>query len=82
MKELNVNEYIYSKLNERGEMILRLNSIYSNDLIPDDEGFYKFQLWEFMQIFGKYLGMGENSISEGNSIHIKPMSFTKKKKEV
>lgn len=67
MKELNLNQYVYAKLNEKGKQIIE-NKHNLDRFIGDDVGIYKFQMWEFMKIFGVYLKMGE-SVTEGNNIY-------------
>ncbi|MCH4866834.1 hypothetical protein [Bacillus sp. 1006-3] len=67
MKELNLNQYVYAKLNEKGKQIIE-NKHNLDRFIGDDEGVYKFQMWEFMKIFGVHLKMG-GSVTEDNCIY-------------
>lgn len=69
LAETNLNDYIHVKLNDRGRTILinrhdKLNETLKNCLPPlrievDNEGYSKFQMWDFMAIFGGYMGMGQ-----------------------
>jgi hypothetical protein len=63
--KFNINEYVWVKLNDKGrEIYLR-----SFDCIPlefrrvhlpetDSDGYSRFQMWSFMQIFGSHIGTG------------------------
>lgn len=65
--KFNINDYVWVKLNDKGkELYLR-----SFDDIPlefrrvrllevDSDGYSKFQMWSFMQIFGPHISMGFN----------------------
>lgn len=60
MKEFNINNYIYVELTKLGEEIL-------GDEIedyPDEKGTNKrrFQLWDFMNIFGTYFGETKENV--------------------
>lgn len=53
----NLNHPIYVHLDEKGKKILK--KYYKHDDIsiweyPQKEGYYKFQLWQFVDIFGGY----------------------------
>lgn len=70
-RDVNINEYIKVKLTDRGKEIYRnhyhdVDNEYVPTLDVDEEGFCKFQLWKFMQIFGEYFCMGGNSPCETN----------------
>ena len=66
-KDANLNEYIKVKLTAKGKQIYK--DYYDNDpptLDVDDEGYAKFQMWDFMQIFGEHISMGGPMICETN----------------
>jgi hypothetical protein len=54
---LNLKEYIYIKLNKNG---IKIANSACLGRIPQCEykGYYKFQLWKFINIFGVYLNIG------------------------
>ena len=63
-KDVNLNEYIKVKLTDKGKEIYR-NYYHEIDdekvlktLDIDEEGYCKFQLWYFMEIFGEHFRMG------------------------
>lgn len=61
-RDVNLNEYIKVKLTDEGKEIYRNYYHYIDDehvptLDVDEEGFCKFQLWEFMHIFGEHFRM-------------------------
>ena len=74
----NLNQYIAVKLTDKGRYIHRqryeelMKTIVSNGgkgfsyCLPkeDDDGFCKFQGWEFMQLFGPYMGLGTENVCE------------------
>lgn len=60
MVRFNLNDYVLIQLNDKGIELLReyYNSdpeIYKSDSEP---GYYKFQFWEFIDIFGKEMSIG------------------------
>lgn len=79
MKQLNWNSVIKVKLNSRGKDIyfhrwdeliekgLKFTPSYPEE---DEKGFCVFQLWEFMQIYGRYIGVGYPNITEDINIYI------------
>lgn len=74
----NINKYIKVRLTDHGKEILQkyhedLQAMYPSLHIPqiyveDSEGYIKFQLWQFMQIFGSHFSMGTPLIIEHNEI--------------
>ena len=69
MKEVsfNLNHYVKVKLTERGVNILRKNynklpheltEKYPFQIKLTGDGYYKNQMWQIMQDFGEYIGMG------------------------
>lgn len=70
-RDVNLNEFIKVKLTDKGKEIYRnyyndIDDEYVPTLDIDEEGFCKFQLWRFMQIFGEHFCMGGNSPCETN----------------
>ena len=70
-RDVNLNEYIKVKLTDKGKEIYRNYYHYIDDedvptLDVDEEGFCKFQLWEFMRIFGEHFRMGGGLPCETN----------------
>jgi hypothetical protein len=69
--EININEYVYVQLTEKGKQVYydyyhaldKLGNLNLGELELQEykEGYVKFQLWQFIQIFGPkiYLGMTE-----------------------
>ena len=65
MKKFNLNDEVWVKLNDKGKEIY----LHSFDDVPeqfrrvtlpeeDAEGYSKFQMWVFMQVFGPHINMG------------------------
>ncbi len=77
----NINEPIFIKLEKDGLEAYRkyYENLFSGtnykdyQTVPkkDKFGYSRFQLWEFMQIFGKMMGMGIFHLSEGNNVYFK-----------
>jgi hypothetical protein len=74
MKKFNTNKYVYVKLSERGKQIL-FNKGYAERRLPNKEGMYQFQLWEFMHIFGEYMFLGLPPVTEDNVIYFDEKDF-------
>lgn len=68
-RKANINDYVWVRLTEEGHEIY--NNYYKeiNDMIPnydvvtpkldtDEFGYSRFQLWWFMQVFGKHFHIG------------------------
>ena len=74
MKEFNINDEIKVKLTEKGIKVL--NAYYINAYqrkyfyCPDENGYYRLQLWVFMNIFGPYMHIGNNDMFEDMNILI------------
>ena len=82
MKKINLNDTIKVKLTDRGRDIyyhrfddliqnrpaVRINIKQSYPKV-DDEGFTKFQIHNFMNIYGDYLILGSEPVVEGNNIY-------------
>ena len=66
--EFNFNDYIWLKLTEEGKKIYRdyFKSDFSDyDMlthVKNEDGFYRFQAWSAMQVFGKHLRIGCNAL--------------------
>lgn len=64
----NINNYIWVKLTKEGREIyydsykdvypLLLKAGYGIPAIVQEDGWSKFQMWDFMRIFGEHLSMG------------------------
>lgn len=79
MKKLNWNDCVKVKLTEYGQDIYyhqyddviakgaKINRHYCK---TDDKGFSQFQLWNFMKIFGSYIGMTCQNVVEDISFYI------------
>lgn len=79
---LNINKVISVRLTDYGKIILKnylLNYnisahliLFSNDYIQQEikKEYHEFQLWKFMEIFGKYCSMSSKQIIELNLIFI------------
>ena len=67
-KKTNLNNYIKVKLTEKGIDILkqRYGTDYPIDI--DDEGYTKFQMWDFARLFGEHMGMGFCLVCQTNVI--------------
>lgn len=90
MKKLNLNSTIGFRLNDRGKDIYyhkydKLNEyIVSQGGEPlerrypdvDENGISWFQLWQFMDIFGKHTGLGKPEFWKELSIYIKEEDLT------
>lgn len=79
--KINLNNQIYVKLTKVGEEIYydyikEINDYYGREIIdkytPDyeDGGYAKFQLWEFMNIYGNYISMGFPNVIEPLDIYV------------
>lgn len=65
MKEFDLNSIIRVKLTEEG--INLVNERYSQMgvyLQPDEEGYFLLAMWQFMNIFGKYMQSGQNVLQD------------------
>lgn len=63
VKAVNINQYVHARLNDRGLALLRKHlgplERHGYDIDeavarfgPDENGYYQFQLWEFMHYYG------------------------------
>ena len=75
MIKINLNETVKVKLTDLGKDIFYhrfddLNKYYGRQIAKprfpecDDEGYTKFQLWEFMELYGEHMGMCEPNVIE------------------
>lgn len=74
--KINLNEFVKVKLTDLGKEIYYhrhdalneyLKKIGAKPIEPhfpkeDEEGYTKFQLWNFMEIYGKHLGMAKPNV--------------------
>lgn len=82
--KVNMNDDVFVKLKEKGFELLcnqynEMDKLYFSGnnqktveyykSLRNSQGFYRFQLWEFMQTFGSTMTMGFNEYFE-NDIHI------------
>jgi hypothetical protein len=66
MKQFNLNDFVHVKLNEKGREIVQKDyerygfSINLEERFKSDkvEGYHMFQFWDFMQIFGEHINIG------------------------
>lgn len=92
MKEINFNAAVKVKLTDFGVAILKnrheeIKKAYES-AIPDymneftinidENGYTEFRLWELAQIFGPYLGIGENNVPFDNDVCIYEKDLTDK----
>lgn len=64
----NINRRVKVYLTEYGRAILtRLSSDEPKYDQLDSDGYYTFQLWQLMQIFGSQIGVGIPQVFENNS---------------
>lgn len=73
MKEFNINDEIKVKLTEKGSRAMYNYYICRGCItskLPDENGYTRFQLWEFMSIFGQYMHIGNNDMFEDLNILI------------
>ena len=80
MELFNINDYVKVKLTAYGCKIhveyyskYLPNNLMSNPkfILPiiDEEGFTKYQLWEFMNIFGEHMTHAAEQVIQGNLIY-------------
>ncbi len=67
--EFNINDSVRFKVRGAGEDILhrwrhraddvlKRANLETPEVMPDPDGFYEMQMWEFMQVFGPHCYMG------------------------
>ena len=72
---INLNETVKVKLTDLGkeiyyhqfdELNLRCGRVVCKPSFPkeDAEGYAKFQLWHFMELYGEYMGMAKSNVIE------------------
>ena len=73
--KININEYVKVKLTDYGKEIFyhqydNLNKTYGKEIIKpsyptvDSDGYTSFQLWYFMNLYGRYIDMGVQNVIE------------------
>ena len=84
MKRLNLNAKIKVKLTDLGKYIYCHQHAELDDLLRsrgfrglerllpevDEDGCTEFQLWEFIKLYGPYIGMCKPNVIEGLDIYI------------
>lgn len=84
MKKLNLNSTVRFRLNDYGKDIFyhrfdelneRIVARGGKPLEPgfpkvDEHGFSEFQLWDFIEIYGEYIGMGRREFWEDLNFYI------------
>lgn len=84
MKKLNLNSFVKVKLNDRGKDIFYHQYDELNRLIVgrggkpieprypevDADGYSRFQLWKFMDIYGRHMAVGAPAMTETMNIYI------------
>lgn len=75
MVRINLNEWVKVKLTDYGKDIYyhrydELNRLVGREICEphfptiDEEGYTKFQLWDFIELYGKYIGWGKKNAIE------------------
>lgn len=71
--KINLNEYIKVKLTDLGKDIYyhrydNLNNYYGREVLKpsfpeeDENGYTKFHLWEFIELYGEHIGMAKRQV--------------------
>lgn len=71
--KINLNEYIKVKLTDLGKDIYyhrfdALNDYYGREVLKpifpeeDENGYTKFHLWEFIELYGEHIGMAKPQV--------------------
>ena len=84
--KINLNDIVKVKLTDYGKEIyyhrhdgliecMRYHGIESTTIKPsfpkeDDEGKSKFQLWDFIELYGEHIGMGKSNVIEPLDIEV------------
>lgn len=72
-RDTNLNDYIKVKLTEKGINILRKKYGSKFPINIDDEGYTKFQMWDFARIFGEHLFMTAALVCQTSvQVQVKP----------
>lgn len=70
---INLNDFVQVRLSKRGQEILSEEISFYNDFLEkygftklrwpecDEDGYISIQIWKLMDIFGKYMSMGEET---------------------
>ena len=84
--KININEFVRVKLTDHGkdiyehhndDLMKKVESDYVKEALKpiplsyDDEGYTDFQLWNFMNIFGRHMFNGAEPVIEHNNIIFK-----------
>lgn len=65
-KKTNLNNYIKVKLTEKGIEILKQRYGTDYAINIDDEGYTKFQMWDFARLFGENMNMVSEMVCQTN----------------
>lgn len=89
MININLNNWVKVKLTELGKEIERKNYQDINELVKkyggkhseykleiDGDGYTSYQLWELIEKFGSYVGLGKNLPFETNIILVERRAIT------
>ena len=72
-RDTNLNDYIKVKLTEKGINILRKKYGSKFPINIDDEGYTKFQMWDFARIFGEHFFMTADLVCQTSvQVQVKP----------
>lgn len=66
--DFNINYYVKVKLTKTGRDILKNDPMRTLSVDEDENGYSKWQMWDLMATFGKYIHMGGNLPFETNII--------------
>ena len=68
--KFNINEIVKVKLTDFGVKVLKQSytryGLESLKIIKDEEGYTKFQMWELMSTYGKYMGLARENVFDLN----------------
>ena len=73
---ININDIATVMLTKLGENILLSNSMYSSNYDFESKKL-KIELWELMNIFGKYLYIGSEQVFVNNELELESWSNNK-----
>ena len=82
MNEINLNDIVYVKLTDYGKDIYyhlydELNNRAGREIIEphfpkeDEYGYSKFQLWDFIRIYGPYISITSKNVIKPLNIYFK-----------
>lgn len=68
---MNINDNVKVELTKEGKKILDRDCPTLAQFYHETDNTFKFQLWELMKIYGKYMENGMNQVFVNNTIHVK-----------